>query len=145
VIGDALQDIAKIEFGVEVVELGRTSKCTDTILLQRMNAPDGECLSCSRILPTYSKIKPAARDKVPQNASLIDAKYEPTPAGRNMLFPLSMVRNPTVPCCRRSAPAARQVQPRRFHRQKLGKTCLPLALQCWREQQQPPEGGKMLK
>ena len=36
----------------------------------------------------YSKIKPWQREiKVPQNASLAYAKYEPMRAGRNMLFP----------------------------------------------------------
>jgi hypothetical protein len=102
-------------------------------VLQRMNAPDGGWVSCSRIPSHLLENKTlAARDKVPQNASLIDAKCEPTPAGRNMLFHPSMVRNPPVPCCRRSAPAARQVQSGRFQRQKLGKTCLLLALKCWR-------------
>jgi hypothetical protein len=96
-------------------------------------------------LPTYSKIKPWQRaTKVPQNASLIDAKCEPTPAGRNMLFHPSVVRNPVVPCCLRSAPAARQVQSGRFQRQKLGKTCLVLALKCWRGTATASRRGKML-
>jgi hypothetical protein len=61
-----------------------------------MNAPDGEWVSCSHILPAYSKNKTlAARDKVPQNASLIDAKCESTPVGReHALSPIGGAESP---------------------------------------------------
>jgi hypothetical protein len=125
------------------VQSGSGANAATGYLLQQMNAPDSEWVSYSRILPTYSKIKPWQRaTKVPQNAPLLYAKYQPTPAGRNMLVHPSVVRNPVVPCCRRSAPAALQVQSGRFQRQKLGKTCLVLALKCWRGTATDPEEAR---
>jgi hypothetical protein len=103
----------------------RLDRCNRERILDR--SPQG-----LKAAPTYSKIKPWQRDiKVPQNASLAYAKYEPMPAGRNMLFPPSVVRIPAVPCCRRSAPCGAASSTRRLQRQKLGQTCPVLALKSW--------------